>query len=183
MPGVLSSAVGAHYLESTNLAWPVEVRAAGSAGASFGAGHATGWADALILDDATALATYDHRHLGRWPAISTHRYGRGRVTYVGTLPDQELARWLAGWIAATSLPEDPWRMTGGSITSTGARAPDGRRLRFLANWSWDPQSVAAPSEVVDALSDERIERGGALALGPWDVRILLEAAPPASPPA
>jgi beta-galactosidase len=174
MPGALSAAVGAHYLESTNLASSVEVRAAGSAGASLNGGHATGWADALILDGAAALATYDHPHLGRWPAISTHRHGRGRVTYIGTLPDQVLARGLAGWIAATSLPGDPWRMAGGSITSAGALAPDGRRLHFLANWSWDPQSVMVPSAVIDVLSDDRIQPGTALVLGPWDTRIVVE---------
>jgi len=173
MPGSLRTPVGAHYLESTNLAAPVDVRGAGD-GASFGGGAATGWADGLVLEGATALATYDHPHLRRWPAITTNRFGRGRVTYVGTLPDAGLSRSLADWIASISLQPDPWRSMGASVTSSGARTRDGRRLHFVANWSWDQLSLAVPAAVSDALNDEHIDRGGALAMGPWDVRLLVE---------
>jgi len=99
------------------------------------------------------------------------------VTYVGTLPDAGLSRSLAGWIASTSLPPDPWRSMGASATSSGARIRDGRRLHVVANWSWDPRSLTVPSAVTDALSDERIARGAALAMGPWDVRVLVEDRP------
>jgi beta-galactosidase len=173
MPGALRTPVGAHYLESTNLAAPVEVRGARD-GEPFEGGAATGWADGLILEGATVLATYDHPHLQRWPAITTNRFGRGRVTYVGTLPDPALARSLASWIASTSLAPDPWRSMGASVTSSGARTRDDRRLHFVANWSWDPLSLAVPAAVTDALNNERIDRGAALAMGPWDVRVLVE---------
>jgi beta-galactosidase len=96
------------------------------------------------------------------------------VTYVGTLPDAGLSRSLADWIASTSLPPDLWRSMGASVTSSGARTLDGRRLHFVANWSWDPLPLAVPAAVSDVLNEERIDRGGALALGPWDVRILVE---------
>jgi len=173
MPGALRTPVGAYYLESTNLIAPVDVRGTGD-GASFDGGTATGWADGLVLEGATVLATYDHPHLQRWPAITTNRFGRGRVTYVGTLPDAGLSRSLAGWIASTSLAPDPWRSMGASVTSSGARLRDGRRLHVVANWSWEPRSLAVPTEVTDALSDERIATGTPLALGPWDVRVLVD---------
>jgi beta-galactosidase len=178
MPGALRAAVGAHYLESTNLAQPVGVRGAGDEGASLDGGRATGWADALILDGASALATYDHPHLRRWPAVTTNRHGRGRVTYVGTLPDALLARSLAAWIVSTTLPDDPWRLPGESITISGARTAAGDRLRFLSNWSWDPHSVVVPVGVTDLLTDERIDPGTPLTLGPWDVRVLAEGRSP-----
>jgi beta-galactosidase len=176
MPGSLRTAVGAHYLESTSLAAPVDVRGAAQS-PSFGGGAATGWADGLVLEGATVLATYEHPHLKRWPAITTNRFGRGRLTYVGTLPDAALAQSLAGWIASTSLAPDPWRSMGAGVTSSGARSRDGRRLHFVANWSWDPLSLAAPATVTDVLSDERIAHGTPLAMGPWDVRVLVEGEP------
>ena len=40
------------------------------------------------------------------------------------------------------------------MTSTGAAAVDGTRLRFLHNWSWDPASVSVPTEVHDILTGE-----------------------------
>jgi beta-galactosidase len=174
MPGALASAVGAHYLEFTGLIAPVPVRAQAGAPATFDGRHATAWADGLIVDRATALATYDHPHLRRWPAITTHAHGSGRVTYVGTLPDVAIARALAGWIADESLPHDPWRTSGGSVTSTGARAADGRRFHFVANWSWEPSSMSVPAASSDLLSGEQLDPASALALGPWDIRILIE---------
>ena len=175
MPGVaLASAVGARYLEWTGLVVPVRVRAETGAGTALMDGHATAWADGLIVDGARVLARYDHPHLRRWPAVTTNEHGRGRVTYVGTLPDAALARGLAAWIASESLPNDGWRAGGGSITSTGATARDGRRLHFISNWSWDPTSFDLPARSVDLLSGERLEAGGQLGLGGWDVRVLVE---------
>jgi beta-galactosidase len=174
MPGVLRPAVGAHYLEYTNLIEPVPVRADGDTDFDAAGGHATGWADALVPDDATALAWYEHPHLGRWPAITTHEHGTGRVTYVGTLPDPALARSLASWIAARSLHANPWSARPETVTVTGARARDGRRLRFLSNWSWQPAAVPLPVPVHDLLSGAALDAGAELTLGPWDVRVLVE---------
>ncbi|WP_308311401.1 beta-galactosidase trimerization domain-containing protein [Streptomyces sp. D2-8] len=49
--------------------------------------HALHWADGLRPQGAETLAAYAHPHFGRWPAVTTHRHGAGRVTYVGTVPD------------------------------------------------------------------------------------------------
>lgn len=174
MPGRLAGAVGATYLEFTNLAAPVAVRAAGE-GLEVTGGHALGWADALTPEAATALAHYEHPHLGRWPAIVSNQHGAGRVTYVGTLPDPPLARSLARWVASQSLPDDPWRTLVPSVTVTSGLVPAGR-LRFAHNWSWDPVTVPAPCAVEDVLSGDRLDQGSDLVLGTWDVRVLLEPA-------
>jgi beta-galactosidase len=60
--------------------------------------RATAWADGLELEGATPLATYDHRHFGRFAAATTHRFGQGQVTYVGTLPDPAFGRAIAGFV-------------------------------------------------------------------------------------
>lgn len=171
MPGVLTPAVGAHYLEYTNLTEPVPLRSENGFD-----GLATGWADGLVTDTATPLAVYEHPHLGRWAAITTNGYGKGRVTYVGTLPDSGLASSLAAWVAATSLPSDPWRRQPDSVTSTAATARDGSRLRFLSNWSWQTTTITVPAQARDLLSGDAFETGREIALGPWDVRIFREEA-------
>jgi beta-galactosidase len=166
MPGVLREAVGAHYLEYTNLAEPVPVTGLD--------GRATAWADALVPDTATPLAWYEHPHVGRWPAVVTNEHGAGRVTYLGTLPDPAMARGLARWVAETTLPDDPWVDRPGSVTVTGARAADGRRLRFVSNWSWETAPLRLPVPVMDLLSGETLDAGTEFSLGPWDVRVLIE---------
>jgi beta-galactosidase len=55
---------------------------------------------------------------------------------------------------------------------TSATAVDGRRLRFVHNWSWDADSVDLPAAVHDVLADTPVDEK--LELGPWDVRVLVE---------
>lgn len=174
MPGGLRVAVGAHYLEYTNLAEPVGLRPGDAAALDVTGGAATEWADALVPDGASTLAWYEHPQFGGWAAITTHAHGAGRVTYVGTLPNAALARSLAGWIARISLPADPWLARPETVTVTGARARDGRRLRFVSNWSWRRLAMPLPAPVSDLLSGGVLEAGEELELGPWDVRVLAE---------
>lgn len=114
------------------------------------------------------MATYDHPHFGRWPAATTHRHGAGRITYVGTVPDPAFARSVFEWAAPAT-----WRPAHPSVTATSATARDGRRVRFLHNWSWEAVSVAVPTSLRNALTDEVYAQ--AVPLGPWDVKILTEA--------
>jgi beta-galactosidase len=164
MPGRLRAAAGVTYGEFTNLREPVPV-----SGELRGA--ATAWADALVPEGAEVLARYEHPHLDRWPAITTHAYGAGRVTYVGTLPDHALATALARWL----VPAPAWPERPETVTVTGARNPAGERLRFVSNWAWEPAEVIVPMDVEDVLSGERIAAAQPLALGAWDVRVLVEA--------
>ena len=170
MPGRLREAVGATYSEYTNLGVPVPVRGEGielPAGAA-----ATAWADALVSEGADTLVTYEHPHLGRWPAVTTHGHGEGRVTYVGTLPDRSLAIALGGWLR--NAP-DAWAERAETVTVTAARNRRGETVRFLSNWSWEPADVTVPVPIKDLLSDEELREGTKLSLGAWDVRVLVEA--------
>ncbi|XUL93676.1 Beta-galactosidase C-terminal domain [Streptomyces galilaeus] len=99
------------------------------------------------------------------------------MTYVGTVPDRELSHSLADWIAATSLPPDAWRAARpASVTCTSATTADGATLRFVHNWAWEPADCHLPAGVRDLLTGEPLAAGTALALGPWDVRVLIESA-------
>lgn len=174
-PVGLRAAAGVGYNLYSNLASPVHVMGSSTFEAPAGA-QALAWMDELVVeDDATeVLATYDHPHFGRFPAVTTHPYGRGRVTYIGHLPDAALARRIAAWVLKTSdvsrlgaeLPEP--------VRVTTARARDGRKLAFVSNWSFDQVDVTG--NVVcgtDLLAGEQIGSDG-LRLGPWDIRVIAQ---------
>jgi beta-galactosidase len=100
-PGRLADAAGVRYQEFTNLGSPVPVHAtaAQEGGLALPAGAtATAWADALVADGAEVLAEYEDPHLGRWPAVTSTGHGAGRVTTVGTVPDDAFARALLTWL-------------------------------------------------------------------------------------
>jgi beta-galactosidase len=175
-PARLSEAAGVWYDEFSNLSGDLPVLAAGSSPLTVPAGSAgTRWVDGLEVEGADVLAEYDHPHFGRWPAITTREHGAGRITYVGTLPNQALARALFDWLAGSR--KTGWQELPESVTSTGATASDGRRVRFVHNWSQEPAVVRVPVAARDALSGESLASGSELRLGAWDVRVLEEVAP------
>ncbi|MFI9758866.1 beta-galactosidase [Streptomyces sp. NPDC051963] len=169
-PGRLAEAAGVTYDEFSNVGAPLPVTGTGDLHLPPGA-HALHWADGLRTQGAEELATYRHPHFGRWPAVTTHRHGAGRITYVGTVPDPEFARALFQW----AVPADGWRPALSSVTATAATARDGRRVRFLHNWSWDEVSVPVPAAVRDVLSGAVYP--DTVPLGPWDVKVLQEERP------
>ncbi|MFF4838087.1 beta-galactosidase [Streptomyces sp. NPDC001315] len=168
-PARLAGPAGVSYDEYTNLDTAVEVQGSTELPLSAQA-QALYWADALVPDGADVLATYNDPHLGRWPAATTRPYGTGRITYIGTVPNPAFGEALFNWAA----PQGAWGRPHPSVTATSATARDGRRVRFLHNWSWNPVSVTLPAAAKDALTPTVYEAGGSVELGPWDVKVLTE---------
>jgi beta-galactosidase len=167
-PARLAEAAGVRYDEFSNLSAKLPVRAAADSPLELGDDAAASrWADGLQVDGADVLASYDHPHFRRWPAITTRIHGSGRITYVGTVPNGPLAIALFRWIAPTT-----WADLPASVTVTSATSADGRRLRFIHNWSWDSVTLDLPTPLHDVLADTPVD--DKLDLGPWDVRVLVE---------
>ncbi|MGZ0152282.1 beta-galactosidase [Kribbella sp. WER1] len=143
-PGPLRKAAGLSYQEFENLEVACAVEGL--------AGHATRWAETLHVDDADVLATYRHPSGERRPIVTTKRCGSGRITYVGTVPDADLAAGLFG----------ESRLWAPSVTAMSAVNAAGERIWFVHNWSGTPVTVE-PAVL------------GRIELGPWDVRVLKEA--------
>ncbi len=174
-PGPLRRAVGASYQEYSNLLQPLPLRAAAEGFVLSPAARAEAWADGLELEGATPLAYYDHPHFGRFPAAVSQPYGRGRVTYIGTLPNAAFGRALAAWVLAQAglrpliadLPE--------AVRVSTARTRDGQRLWFFTNWSWEPQALRElPVRGTELFSGAVVGPETTLTLGSWDVRIVVE---------
>lgn len=169
MPAMLSEAAGVWYDEYSNLSAELPLR--GVAGSPLDLSQTaagTRWADGLQVTTAEVLAGYEHPHFGRWPAVTTRAHGNGRITYVGTVPNPDLADALFRWIAPRHRQEPP------SVTVTGGTSQDGRRLRFVHNWSWEPIDLDLDGSYRDVLAGTVIGAGEKLSLGAWDVRVLVE---------
>jgi beta-galactosidase len=161
-PARITDAAGVWYDEMASLSSPVAVH--GSL-----RGAATGFAEGLVASDAEVLASYQHPHLGRWAAVTTKPAGAGRITVVGTVPDQGLAadlvRWLAPHAAGGWTTEDSVTVS----TSTGRSAAT--RLHVLHNWSWDEATASPSCPVTDLLGGELHPPGEKITLRAWDVRL------------
>jgi beta-galactosidase len=169
-PARLAEAAGVWYDEFANLTSAIAVRPAEGSPLHLEAASATKWADGLVLDGAEPLAEYVHPHYGRFPAVTTKAHGLGRITYVGTIPDDVLGEALFRWMA----PADVWRPEHPSLTATSGVTAAGRTVRFVHNWSWDEVDCKLPAAFTDALDGTEYAAGHTLPLGSWDVKVLIE---------
>lgn len=174
-PGFLRPAVGAGYSEYSNLTQPLPLRGSGN-GLTLPAGsRGEAWADGLELEGAESLASYDHPHFGRFPAITSHAFGKGRVTYVGTLPNATLSQAVARWVLDDAGLQHLMADLPASVRVNTARSADGKKLWFLSNWSGDQATLAAlPASGIELISDGPLRAGSPLNLNPWDMKILVE---------
>jgi beta-galactosidase len=145
-PARLTVAAGVWYDEMASLPSPVPVH--GSL-----RGAATGIAEGFVASDAEVLARYQHPHLGRWAAVTTRPAGEGRITVVGTVPDQDLAADLVRWLAPRA--EGGWTTDDLVTVSTSSDPSTATQLHVLHNWSWDEATAAPSCTVTDVLGGKR----------------------------
>ena len=174
-PAHIAAAAGVWYDEYSNLDDEIPVEATGAALDLPQDARGTRWLDGLNPDGADVLATYDHPHFGRWPAITTRAHGSGRLTVVGTVPNAALARALFVWLAPH--PASGWESLPPSVTVATARAGSGERVHVVHNWSWSPTDVAVPVDLATVPSGSSCRAGARLELGAWDVKVLVERLP------
>ncbi|MDX8051827.1 beta-galactosidase trimerization domain-containing protein [Lentzea sp. BCCO 10_0798] len=169
-PGRLTEAAGVHYDEFSNLSGDLGVHAAAESPLHLPADAvATRWVEGYVVAGADVLVEYDHRHFGRWPAVTTRRHGAGRVTCVGTVPGRVLAAALARWL--TPAPVSGWADLPATVTATTGTSLDGRRLHVVHNWSGDRAEVTAPVGLTDLLGGDGVPVGARVLLDERDVRV------------
>jgi beta-galactosidase len=171
-PGPLREAAGLSYQEFSTLREPLPLK-----GDPFGAGaqnQASVWAEMILPEAAKPLAFYEHPFFGRYPALTRNAWGKGSVTYQGTVLTDTLEEKVvqtvlgeAGIVPEPGLPEP--------VRARQSVGRDGRALRFYLNFSGEPQSFAwAHGRGTELLSQKAVAAGERLTLGPWDLALVRE---------
>ena len=167
MPGVLREALGVHYNEFSHLTLELPVHGFEQSG-----GMATQWVDSLIVDDAQVLATYEHPFFKTFPAVTTKEFGKGRATYIGTLPNYELSKGISQWIRSTIASHDRPTSKSAAVTTNSAINSQGKELHFIFNWGWESVKVNIPFTANSAISDIEINSNNSLEIGPWSFEVV-----------
>ena len=167
MPGVLREALGVHYNEFSHLTLELPVHGFEQSG-----GMATQWVDSLIVDDAQVLATYEHPFFKTFPAVTTKEFGKGRATYIGTLPNYELSKGISQWIRSTIASHDRPTSKSAAVTTNSAINSQGKELHFIFNWGWESVKVNVPFTAKSAISDIEINSNNSLEIGPWSFEVV-----------
>ncbi len=170
-PGPLRKAAGFHYQEFSNLAKPLRLR-----DDPFQAGaenQVSDWAEMLLPDTAKPLAFYDHPFFGKYPAITQNRFGKGMVTYEGTVLSDALQQKLLERVLSQSGLLGPDQNLPSGVRVKHGTGRSGKALHYYFNFSAKPQRVAYPyGGGTELLSNSSVAKGGALALDAWGVAIV-----------
>jgi beta-galactosidase len=173
MPGPLREAVGASYQLFTNIDHlslqgdPFSVGAAGN--------EVHDWAELLVPEDATVLARYDDPHWGSYAAMTHHAYGKGSVTYMGTIPSAEVLRKaLATAVEEAGIRTVDQDLAFPLIVRSGVNRY-GRAIHYYFNYSGEARSFVYPhARGVELLSGKSVEMGETVTLEPWGVVVMEE---------
>jgi beta-galactosidase len=161
-PARLSDVAGIWYDEYSNLDRELPVHPTPDSPLGLDAGAAgSAWVDVLHVEDATVLATYAPTEIGAAAAVTTRPAGRGRITYVSTLPNPALARSLGRWLVPQPA-EERWA-AGPTVTVSTGTTPGGT-VTFVSNWSSETASVRSPEPVRDLVTGARHATGSVLSL-------------------
>ena len=172
-PGPLREAAGFYYQEFANLRQPLKLK-----GDPFNAGEenrVSVWAEFLIPETAQALAFYEHPFYGRYPALTRNRYGKGTLTYEGTLLSDGLQEKvlldvlnLAGLAGPDQHTPAPVRVKHGVDNA-------GKSLHYYLNYSGQNQTFTYPyADGTDLLTRKPVGKDQAITLAPWDLMIVEE---------
>lgn len=169
-PDRLWEAAGVHYEEFSNVAEPVSVDRERD-GDPVGAGAL--WIDGLVPVGATVTARYRHPRFADFAAVTTNAHGAGRISVVGTLPTRELAAAIVAEALETTVADELIPDRALPLTVASGRTQSGRRIWFVANWSWSETPATILQAVTDATDGTAHEADSSITLPAWSTVVLI----------
>jgi beta-galactosidase len=172
-PGPLREAAGFSYQEFANLKQPLALE-----GDPFRAGtenKVSTWADFVMPETARVLASYDHPFYGRFAAITRNTFGRGTVTYEGTVLSNRLQERLLADVVELAGVGGPDQQIAAPVRVQNGVSNAGKPMHFYLNYSSESQSFTYPhADGTDLLTKKPVGKGRRVTLGPWDLAIVRE---------
>lgn len=170
-PGPLADACGFTYQEYSSIGQlPLQPNVLNAADNTVSV-----WMEFLQPTTAKPLAAVDHRFFGQWPCITENRYGKGWLTYIGTVPSMSLLKRLIARAAdRKGIARVERRYEYPVVLRSGENA-QGRPVHYLFNYSHEPKTVDWPYPDSRSLLDgQSLQQGRNVVIGPWGVVIGLE---------
>jgi len=174
MPGVLRQGCGFYYQEFSNLKDELALK-----GDPYQVGDKDNkvsiWAEFIVPQTATALAFYEHPFFGRYPAITRNKYGKGTVTYEGTVLSDKIQEKVMLEILNLAALAGPDQKLPQSVRVKHGISNGGQNLHYYLNYSGEIQSFTYPHKTgIDILTGKRVENSQTVTLNAWDLVIIEE---------
>lgn len=141
---------------------------------TWGDGDATIWAERLAAEspDAQVLLRYGASNgwLDGQPAVITHKYGKGSITYIGALLDPNLMSKAADWMIAQSGATPAFGPVPDGIY-VSRREGQGKTIFVAINFTREQKHVDLPHAMQARLAGRE---ESSLDLGPYGVEVFLD---------
>jgi beta-galactosidase len=172
-PGPLREAAGFHYQEFSNLKDPLALK-----GDPFKVGaenKVSDWAEMILPDSAQALAYYEHPFFGKYPAITRNRFGKGTLTYEGTVLSEKLQDKVMLDVLQLAGLAGPDQSVPPSVRVKHGANRSGKAIHYYLNYSSNPQTLSyAYGAGADLLTQTSVAHSQQITLKPWDLAIIEE---------
>lgn len=133
------------------------------------------WMEFLQLTTAQPLATVEHPFFGKWPCITENAYGKGHLTYIGTLPSTELLQKLIARAADRKRILTAERQFSFPIILRSGVNSLGKKIHYIFNFSYEPQTISFPYSRCHSLLDtQSLKANAPVTIEPWGVVIAEE---------
>lgn len=131
------------------------------------------WMEFLIPETAKPLAYASHPFFGQWPVITENSYGKGSLTYIASVPSEELldkivyrATEQAGVLSKAANYKFPIIVRSGTNET-------GKGIHYLFNYSDQPKQVDYMfNQGTEVLTNEKVQSGTSMTLQPWGVVVV-----------
>ena len=173
MPGPLKEAAGFHYQEFSSLRRPLALK-----DDPFHAGadnRVSEWAEMLVPDNAKGLAYYDHPFFGKYPAITQNAFGKGTLTYEGTVLSDKLQSDVLLAVLQKAGLTGPDQNLPAPVHVKHGVSRKGKILHYYLNYSSDSQTFSYEyGPGFEILQQIAASHGQSVTLKPWDAAIIEE---------
>lgn len=175
-PGPLREAAGIHYQEFSNLEKPLALK-----GDPLHAGaenQVSDWAEMLLVDTAMPWAFYDHPFFSKYPAVTLNHFGKGTVTYEGTVLSDTLQEKVLERVLTEAGLMGPDQKLAQGVRVKHGTGRDEKAVHYYFNFSAAPRQIAyAYANGTELIRNRAVARGATLTLEPWGVAIIEQTAP------
>ncbi len=172
-PGPLRQAAGFRYQEFSSLKAPLPLK-----NDPYKVGtenKVSAWAELLIPDGATALAYYDHPFFGQFPAITRNKFGRGTLTYQGTVLSPALQKAVLLEVLQTAGLVGVDQQLPPAVRVKHALTAAGKEVHFYLNYSPSEASFTHTHGAGrELLTGRPVASNAPLSVGAWDLAIVEE---------
>jgi beta-galactosidase len=171
-PGPLRTAAGFHYQEFTNLAEPERLKPD-----PYGVGEqnkGSVWEEFLVPETTEVIASFDDPYW-HFPAITRNQYGKGTLTYEGTVVTDSLQREIVRDVLKRAGLTGPDQNLPSSVKVRHGCNALNKVLHYYLNFSGEAQIVSYQYGTgSDLLTGTTLGHGQTLKLKPWDLAIVAE---------